>query len=556
MESNEVVQEAFFHGTEYLVTISNHEESIRVMIEEKYTGNTWKGEFTSKYVEDITQKTGSFKKFPVFAKMLCAALKQENDSVYLDVLTTHDLELLKSRKTGSALSNSHASVSAARAKEKRYLILTLKGEFEKVHYPLPLGFEEAPSSEMMKSTISRLARELEHIKSRTVMSESGIGTPKSIKSAFGVPVDIAEENEMLKRRLALLENKRIGGAVEMDYLTRELMEKETDYEKNLKNTDKELASLKQKLSQTEREAEETKRQLFNTKRELEHFDKTEDYEEMETLRTELGELSSGLQLERQESRTKIENNKKLLNSTVQDIGRLMDSEKKLKQRMTQLEKELEQVLKRPSYTPVRYNNRFSPGYNRVPNRYYSPSTNVNNARRGNSVPTNRYNNTSKRTTPIRNNSYTRPQPPKNPFRPRYSPVPASKPAVNDKSKNAVKRNYSPSNRLYSPSGAPRTSNRTANARTMGAVDRVSPLRNLANQKPKVPPAVGVYRKSPGVGGRTSNSPAPRGNVFDRLSGGSAASRAANSHMPRKEAKKAPANTQPKVHPSFNLFVEC
>jgi coiled-coil domain-containing protein 61 len=486
-------------------------------VEEKYTGNIWKGEFNGKYVEDITQKTGNFKKFGVFVKMMQAALKQDNDSVYLDILTPHDLELLKSRKTGTGLSNASQSSMALKTKEKRYLILTFKGEFEKVHYPLPLTFDELPATETMKSTISRLAKELEQIKSRTVISESGMGTPKSIKSAkngFTVPNDLSEENEMLKRRLALLECRRVGGAVEMDYLTREIIEKESDYEKNLKNTDKELATLRHRLNQTEREAEETKKQLFNTKIELGHFNKTKDYEEIETLRSELGELSSSLQLERQESRAKIENNKKLLNSTIQDINKHVENEKKLKQRMTQLEKELEQVNKRPSYTPIRYN-RASPGYNRTPNRYYSPTT--NNAKRGNSVPTNKYTNNSKRTTPVRNNSYTRPQPPKNPFRPRYSPVPANKLNTSDRTKNTtVKRNYSPSNRLYSPSGAPRTNNRANNTRTMGAVDRVSPLRNLANQRPKVPPAASIYKGT----NRTSNSPATRGNVFERLSGGS------------------------------------
>jgi len=536
MESTEITQEAFFHGIDYLITISNHEDFLRLMVEEKYTGNVWKGEFNSKYIEDITQKTGSFKKFAVFVKMMQAALKQDNDSVYLDILTPHDLELLKSRKTGSALSNTSQSSIALKTKEKRYLILTFKGEFEKVHYPLPLSFEEMPDTEIMKSTISRLTKELEQIKSRTVMSESGIETPKSIKSAksgFTVPNDLAEENEMLKRRLALLECKRIGGAVEMDYLTREIIEKESDYEKNLKNTDKELATLKQKLSQTERETEEIKKQLFNTRSELGHFNKTKDYEEIGTLRSELGELSSSLQLERQESKAKIENNKKTLNNTIQDLNKYMENERKLKLRMTQLEKDLEQVTKRPSYTPIRYNSRASPSYNasRTPNRHYSPS--INNVRRGNSMPTNKYINNNKRTTPVRTNSYTRPQPPKNPFRPRYSPVHVNKLNTSDKTKNTtVKRNYSPSNRLYSPSGAPRTNNKVGNTRTMGAVDRVSPLRNLPNQKPRAPPAAAIYRGTNNK--RTSNSPAARGNVFERVSDSSAIPKQVS-----KEIKKAP-----------------
>ncbi len=38
-------------------------------------------------IEDITAKTGNFKKFPVFVRMLLSALKQASDSVFVDLLT-------------------------------------------------------------------------------------------------------------------------------------------------------------------------------------------------------------------------------------------------------------------------------------------------------------------------------------------------------------------------------------------------------------------------------------------------------------------------------------
>lgn len=38
-------------------------------------------------VEDITAKTGNFKKFSVFHKMLTSALRQASDSVFVDLLT-------------------------------------------------------------------------------------------------------------------------------------------------------------------------------------------------------------------------------------------------------------------------------------------------------------------------------------------------------------------------------------------------------------------------------------------------------------------------------------
>lgn len=42
-------------------------------------------------IEDITQKTGNYKRFPVFVKMLRSAINRESDSVFVDLLTYSDL---------------------------------------------------------------------------------------------------------------------------------------------------------------------------------------------------------------------------------------------------------------------------------------------------------------------------------------------------------------------------------------------------------------------------------------------------------------------------------
>ena len=53
-------------------------------IEEKWTGDLWRGDFSTKYVEEITQKTGTPKKYGVFVNMLVKAFKLMGD---LDSLT-------------------------------------------------------------------------------------------------------------------------------------------------------------------------------------------------------------------------------------------------------------------------------------------------------------------------------------------------------------------------------------------------------------------------------------------------------------------------------------
>ena len=57
--------------------MSSFDPMLRMIIdvESKIQGLIWRGDFKQKYIEDITNKAGSFKKFSIFVKMLVAALK-------------------------------------------------------------------------------------------------------------------------------------------------------------------------------------------------------------------------------------------------------------------------------------------------------------------------------------------------------------------------------------------------------------------------------------------------------------------------------------------------
>ncbi len=112
-------------------------------------------------MEEITQKAGNFKKFSVFVKMLCSALAKDSESVFVDLLTYSDLELLKARKTGALTNSSNGSLSmSSKNISKRYIILTYSGEFDRVHYPLPLVHETTPDVSSLQRTIRRLKKSL------------------------------------------------------------------------------------------------------------------------------------------------------------------------------------------------------------------------------------------------------------------------------------------------------------------------------------------------------------------------------------------------------------
>lgn len=95
--------------------------------------------------------------------MLLTALTKSSESVMIEIFSYQDLELLRS-KNGEQRSNPSISFNKPIKNNKRYLILTYLVEFDKVHYPLPLNFDENPSPATLKNTIQRLRIENEDLK--------------------------------------------------------------------------------------------------------------------------------------------------------------------------------------------------------------------------------------------------------------------------------------------------------------------------------------------------------------------------------------------------------
>lgn len=60
---------------------------LNIQIEQRYDGNVWSNSYPSQYIEEITRKTGNYKKFPVFVKMVLTSLEKKSESVFIDILT-------------------------------------------------------------------------------------------------------------------------------------------------------------------------------------------------------------------------------------------------------------------------------------------------------------------------------------------------------------------------------------------------------------------------------------------------------------------------------------
>ena len=95
MEDLELEQELTFGSKEYIFSVvvrklGTFEVSYKMFIdcEDKFTGDIWRGEYKQSYIEEITNKAKNFKQFPVFVKMMTAALKHEaTDEISIDLLS-------------------------------------------------------------------------------------------------------------------------------------------------------------------------------------------------------------------------------------------------------------------------------------------------------------------------------------------------------------------------------------------------------------------------------------------------------------------------------------
>ncbi|KAF0716585.1 Aste57867_2763 [Aphanomyces stellatus] len=240
-----------FHGVEYSVYMWVQSEELHVQVEEQSLkggseSDRWGAHFPSLYIEELTKKTGNFKRFYTFVNMLMSALNHKSESVFIDLLTYSDLELYRKRKMGKSTATHHID-SATMLNNKRYLILTYAVEFDRVHYPLPLNYVETPSPAMLQKTIRRLKQLLADTRTTD-------GNPHMDKKLVGMQ----EENASLRLRLQQLEDIRSvqedGSAIqvlksELQAAVKENKEILALYQQLRKESAKEIQALQDELTQ-------------------------------------------------------------------------------------------------------------------------------------------------------------------------------------------------------------------------------------------------------------------------------------------------------------------
>ncbi|ETV88244.1 hypothetical protein, variant 2 [Aphanomyces astaci] len=250
-----------FHGVEYYVHVWVESDELHVQVEEQSVkggadSDRWGAHFPSLYIEELTKKTGNFKRFYTFVNMLMSALQHKSESVFIDLLTYSDLELYRKRKLGKSAPSTKLPDPVAALNNKRYLILTYAVEFDRVHYPLPLNFVETPSPAMLQRTIRRLKQTL--LETRT----SSIDDPANKTLA-----SMQAENASLRLRIQQLQDTRednqddLSSSVvhlkrQLQAATTEHKELSTLYQQLRKESAKEIQALRDQLEDHTRRSQD------------------------------------------------------------------------------------------------------------------------------------------------------------------------------------------------------------------------------------------------------------------------------------------------------------
>lgn len=136
-------------NTEYTLAIhSDLSAQLRLTLINKQNNHEYSNSFSVDFIEQMTQKTGNYKKFLIFVEMLVKCLK----------------------------GHSCLSLDFAEIQEKHYLVLCYAIQFDRVFYPLPMPRTKDVHKqlELCKRRNEELASENEKLKEKLECVKNGL----------------------------------------------------------------------------------------------------------------------------------------------------------------------------------------------------------------------------------------------------------------------------------------------------------------------------------------------------------------------------------------------
>ncbi|RKP21393.1 hypothetical protein ROZALSC1DRAFT_20557 [Rozella allomycis CSF55] len=152
-EIEETFENLILRDIPYRICMRANSNKIYIQLLDKFTGDLFSNELNAEYIEEMTKKTGNYKKFNLFVDMVASAIHRKviyiethigkNSTVGFDLLNPSDIETLKGTK--------RSSINTDLDRLKKYLVLNYAVAYDRyhyfqngfrVHYPLPLILNE------------------------------------------------------------------------------------------------------------------------------------------------------------------------------------------------------------------------------------------------------------------------------------------------------------------------------------------------------------------------------------------------------------------------------
>ena len=226
MSKGGVTGTVLVNGLEYSIKcLTGKGDEFSIEAQNLRTGEVWKGDFCDDYIEDLTKKTGSFKRYTVFLDMLTEAIKDSAEHVYIELLTYSDLIALKNGKPSKKKAPD----------DKRYLILTYKVKYDTVHYPLPLQYSGKMSPVELQDNVTKLQTEINQLKNQIISVSSPIKPQNHSKCC--------KENAALRQEIEILKKKDGGNLKDQTKMIKTL-------QNALRNLESDLIREKNKYQRT------------------------------------------------------------------------------------------------------------------------------------------------------------------------------------------------------------------------------------------------------------------------------------------------------------------
>jgi hypothetical protein len=324
-------------GLNYVFYISSDENSLDIILERIDDIKYWKGNFESKYIEEMSSKAGSHKSFPIFIKMLFTGFSKQSDGVKIDLIGANNIEQMRSNRNDNLNTSnlSNTTVSDFAKSQKKYLIISYSSEFEKVNFPLPLSFITNPPTEIVKRTIDRL---------RKINENQPNESKNNNYINYKEYEEVKQENTELKNKVRFLESNRKCGAVDNDELIRTfgtIHERYQNYkaesEKGIQLLTKTIEDLRTRI----KEGESKKSNNYMGK-----HDNDINQKKIKDLEDQVDKINALILKEKEQFSIIVRNNGNNEEKMMNEIINLREVDKKMRMTVQHLEKELDEVNKK------------------------------------------------------------------------------------------------------------------------------------------------------------------------------------------------------------------